>query len=178
MSKPRTIREVVEQPEESEQGEHNAFVNALLEGRYRIAYDPEHKPDISPQTWSKLHREAKWWRGGYEDTDIPAPNATREKIVLFFKWFRRTYPQASLPESHEAISRQWANFELENIKSASDSKPRSSASLDWRDREYPSVEEVFAADPTMLAQIEERARRFEERNRKPSDRRRQDATAD
>jgi hypothetical protein len=106
-------------------------VQALLKGRFGITYDPEHKPDISPEAWGVLNRDAKWFRGNLEGAKTIAPsNATPEKIVQFYSWFRHKFPKAALPQAQEKIMGQWASFELEYVKKQDGSKPPISPVLD------------------------------------------------
>jgi len=104
--------------EPSEREAQDAFVQALLKGRYGIVYDPTERPDLPEDAWGMLSREAKWFRGKFESAKVPAPkNATPELIVEFFQWFRKNHPETRrLPQSHEAIMRQWTNFEVSRTK--------------------------------------------------------------
>lgn len=155
----KKAEELLGAPMSSEREEQNRFQNAVLEGRHGIKYEPGMTLDID---WGPIQREAKWWRGKYEDASVPAPStATPEKIVAFFEWYKRenpTWTVATLPQTREKLVAQFANFELAKFKRGIAAKKAETAS----DEEVATWEQRYA---TLREQAQKRMGMTDEERR-------------
>lgn len=155
---------------------HDELVKALYEGRTNRLYDRDHAKTLPKGVWGYLHKDAQW----FEDT----LDATPEQIKRFYSWYRRTYPELSLPQVHDTIEREWANFMLDVVHAAPEPKMQTGPnfnSLDqsWRDRPAVPLGDVLANDPklaqrvaALIGNLDDSEQRMIRRLRKPSDKKR------
>lgn len=154
--------------------QHDELVKALYEGRTNRVYDREEAKSLPKAVWGYLHKDAMWFGEELE--------ATPEQIRGFYRWYRNAYPDQQLPQVHETIEREWANFLLGVVHALPEKRiqtgpvaPPAEVYDDWK-RGRVSQDEAFANNPelaelarSLFGTPEEAEERYRRRNRKPSE---------
>lgn len=139
---------------------HDELVKALYEGRTNRPYDRETAKTLPKASWGYLHKEAQWFDETLE--------ATPDQIRGFYKWWRRTYEELSLPQVHDTIEREWTNFCLDVVHAAPEKRIQTGPIFDvaaWEKAraEAVSPEVAFADNPAVLNRILNGAEHYERR---------------
>lgn len=155
---------------------HDELVKALYEGRSNRPYDRELAKTLPKSAWGYLHKEATW----FNDT----LSATPEQIKRFYSWYRKTYPELSLPQVHDTIEREWANFLLDVVHALPEKRLKTGPDYNeldqsWRDKPGVSLDDVLANNPelaervnALIGNLDDSEQRMARRLRKPSDKKR------
>lgn len=160
----------------SDKAKHDELVKALYEGRTNRPYDRELAKTLPKSAWGYLHKEAMWFDDALE--------ATPDQVRGFYNWYRRTYPDLSLPQVHDTIEREWANFLLDVVHAMPEKRLQTGPDYNdldnsWRDKPAVPLDDVLASNPelaervnALIGNLDDSEQRMVRRLRKPSDKKR------
>jgi hypothetical protein len=88
---------------------HDLMKQAYLLGFHQLDYLAlkEQGEEIAPSIWGKVETYSKFFREEFD--------ALPSEVIEFYQWFAQHFPEAALPDKHETIKGQWANYQAAKL---------------------------------------------------------------